>query len=294
MTLNASEQEAIRQQTVGVESLGRKVLRQAKEIQTLNQAVENSGSYADKHGNEIALGGTKGNLSKAEAEVNNLKNTMIDFAQNGLGHANIENVKFNKNTQTLTYNQRINKDTVAEMAIQYKSATNTLYAYNKAERESLTGWKGFMRDMKSKGRSIFSYLTYTTSIYRIISTVKQGITYIKEIDAAMTELRKVTDATEESYEKFLGTASKVAGKVGSTTKEVISSTADWARLGYTMQEATQFAETTQVLMNISEFTDVSVATDSLISSIQAFKYTAEESMDVVDILNTIGKIIAYR
>ena len=41
-------------------------------------------------------------------------------------------------------------------------------------------------------------------------------------------------------------------------------------------------------MNVSEFTDVNQATDSLISSVQAFKYTAEESMDVVDILNTIG------
>jgi TP901 family phage tail tape measure protein len=41
-------------------------------------------------------------------------------------------------------------------------------------------------------------------------------------------------------------------------------------------------------MNVSEFTDISTATDALISSIQAFKYTAAESMDVVDILNTIG------
>ena len=56
-----------------------------------------------------------------------------------------------------------------------------------------------------------------------------------------------------------------------------------------MEEATKFAESTQVLMNVSEFTDVSKATDSLISSIQAFKYTAEESMGVVDILNEIGK-----
>ena len=60
------------------------------------------------------------------------------------------------------------------------------------------------------------------------------------------------------------------------------------KCGYTIQEATQLAESTQILMNVSEFTDISTATDSLISSIQAFKYTAEESMDVVDILNTIG------
>ena len=55
-----------------------------------------------------------------------------------------------------------------------------------------------------------------------------------------------------------------------------------------MKEAAQFAETTQILMNVSEFTDVSRATDTLISSVQAFGYTAETSMDVVDLLNTIG------
>lgn len=42
-------------------------------------------------------------------------------------------------------------------------------------------------------------------------------------------------------------------------------------------------------MNVSEFTDISSATDSLISAIQAFSYTADESLHVVDIMNTIGK-----
>ena len=60
------------------------------------------------------------------------------------------------------------------------------------------------------------------------------------------------------------------------------------KCGYAMDEAHTLAESTQILMNVSEFDDVSKATDKLISSVQAFKYTAEESMDVVDILNTIG------
>ena len=55
-----------------------------------------------------------------------------------------------------------------------------------------------------------------------------------------------------------------------------------------MEQAAKFAETTQILMNVSEFTDVSQATDTLISAVQAFGYTAETSMDVVDLLNTIG------
>lgn len=49
------------------------------------------------------------------------------------------------------------------------------------------------------------------------------------------------------------------------------------------------AENAQLLMNVSEFTDISTATDTLISAVQAFSYTADETLHVVDILNKIGK-----
>ena len=85
------------------------------------------------------------------------------------------------------------------------------------------------------------------------------------------------------------TAAKTASKVGSTIKEVVSSTADFARLGYSLEDAAKMAENAQLLMNVSEFTDISSATDTLISAVQAFSYTADETLHVVDILNKIGK-----
>lgn len=147
---------------------------------------------------------------------------------------------------------------------------------------------GFLDGVKRKLGEISQYVSAMSVISRAGQELRRGLQYVRDIDLALTELKKVTDETEKTYEKFLNTASKTAEKVGSTMKDVISSTADWARLGYTMEQATKFAETTQVLMNVSEFTDVSAATDTLISSVQAFDYTAETSMDVVDLLNTIG------
>ena len=78
---------------------------------------------------------------------------------------------------------------------------------------------------------ILQYTASITSLYRVFNTLRQGITYVKEIDAALTELKKVTDETEKTYDNFLNTATKTASKVGSTIKEVVSSTADFARLG---------------------------------------------------------------
>ena len=148
--------------------------------------------------------------------------------------------------------------------------------------------EGLLEAIGRKVKEVFTYFSGSSMIYKVVGELRKGIQYIREIDSALTELKKVTDETEETYDKFLKTAAKTADRVGSTIKDVVSSTADWARLGYSMREAAELAESTQILMNVSEFTDVSQATDSLISSVQAFKYTAEESMDVVDILNTIG------
>ena len=49
---------------------------------------------------------------------------------------------------------------------------------------------------------------------QVLSTIKEGINYVKEIDLAMTELKKVTDESEASYNNFLQTASKKAGTIG--------------------------------------------------------------------------------
>ena len=55
-----------------------------------------------------------------------------------------------------------------------------------------------------------------------------------------------------------------------------------------MEEAGRLAKSTAVLLNVSEFKDATTASEALISTMQAFQYTADQSMHVVDILNEVG------
>ena len=57
-----------------------------------------------------------------------------------------------------------------------------------------------------------------------------------------------------------------------------------------MQESAKLAESTAILLNVSEFSDATEASEALISTMQAFQYTADESVHVVDILNEVGKL----
>lgn len=213
-----------------------------------------------------------------------IKTQLVDAAKEAHG-AKFRFEEFDDELQTITGTLKVGPR-------EFRKVTIGVNQFSGAIRESqgvLKKTETFIQSFKRKLSEISSYFSASSVIFKAVSMVRQGIQYVREIDLALTELKKVTDETEETYRKFLNTASKTAEKVGSTIKDVVSSTADWARLGYSMEEAAKFAETTQILMNVSEFTDVSQATDTLISAIQAFGYTAETSMDVVDLLNTIGK-----
>jgi hypothetical protein len=61
--------------------------------------------------------------------------------------------------------------------------------------------------------------------------------------------------------------------------------------GYSMEESAKLAESTAILLNVSEFKDATEASEALISTMQAFQYTADESQHVVDILNEVGKLL---
>ena len=133
---------------------------------------------------------------------------------------------FNNETGELTYTVKAGKNEFTEYTAAVRDADNALVSVQKTTKKT----EGFFDAIKRKTKEIFTYFSGSSIIFKIVNELKKGIQYVKEIDSALTELKKVTDETEESYDKFLKTAAKTADKVGSTIKDVVSSTADWARL----------------------------------------------------------------
>ena len=65
----------------------------------------------------------------------------------------------------------------------------------------------------------------------LLSSFRDLYNNVKELDAAMTELKKVTDGTANTYIRFLDNASERAQKLGASLVDVVSATSDFARLG---------------------------------------------------------------
>lgn len=157
-----------------------------------------------------------------------------------------------------------------------------------AESAGLKG-KSFGSSIKGAFQSITRYVGVSTLIYAAFNAIKNGIKEIVDLDTALVDLQKTTDANEAQLREFYYTANETAKALGSTTKEVIQAAADWSRLGYSIKDAQTMAETSSIFASISPGMDISTATDGLVSAMKAFDIEAEDALDgIASKINAIG------
>lgn len=223
--------------------------------------------------------------------VDQVKQAMEQYARS-INGVDAQSIKWSEDQKTLSYSVRTGKHEVSDFTIGVKELTNEFYEARTGTRAVKTGMEEFLSSVGSKFKEVGRYLLSFGSFYRVWGEIQKGVTYVREIDSALTELKKVTDETDETYAQFLKTMSQTGAEVGATVKDLTNMAASWARLGYNIQEAGELAKSTAVLLNVSEFESADEASEALISTIQAYGYAAEDSMHVVDVLNEIGNNFA--
>lgn len=140
-----------------------------------------------------------------------------------------------------------------------------------------------------KDKKIYSFLGQAASMfsfYDLINVGREGFQTIREFDTALTEMKKVSDETTQSLKNYQSTTFDVGDAVGATAKTIQESTADWMRLGESINESAESAKASNILLNVSEFESINEATESLVAMSQA--YSELGKMDIIDVLNNIG------
>lgn len=209
-----------------------------------------------------------------------------------------------KETLNRQMDQWISQNTAAKGAIQQireyqrqlmsvtdKGALEKVKAgFEKVKREAIaageTGLTFGEKLQKSMG-NLARYLLSFVSFYRIVGTIKQGVEVVREMDKAMTDLKKVIDASEISFENFRKSSYDIAREIGVTAQTIVSAASEWGKLGYNLEESTELAKSSAVYVNVGDVTP-EVATSDLVSVLKAFNKEASESIGIVDVLNNIS------
>lgn len=161
-----------------------------------------------------------------------------------------------------------------------------LKIYN-AEVEAGRAGRTLFDTLKNSGfHQIAAQMAGMFGVYDIINLGKEGFNVVRELNTALTEMRKVSDESLQSLKNYQATTFDTADSVGTTAKQIQNSTADWMRLGESMNQAAESAKDANVLLNVSEFEGIDEATESLVSMSQAYKDL--DKMDIINVLNNIG------
>lgn len=163
----------------------------------------------------------------------------------------------------------------------------------RAEKEAGRGGKSMWDAIKEKAwYGVANTIGTYFGLNDIIRYGKEGIDTIRELDAAMTEVRKVSNATEAQYKSFQKTISSTAKEIATTNKELLNSSADFLRLGYSLDQASDLAKNATLFVNVGDGVDITEATEDMITAMKAFDIQAEDSIKIVDDYNQIGNKFA--
>lgn len=169
-----------------------------------------------------------------------------------------------------------------------------LNSFRKIKNEAIeTGNVGMTTAQKFKNAwdKIGGWSLVTGAFTKLIHTGRQMYDAVYDIDTAMTNLYKVTDETSQKYNQFLESSSKSAHELGRSISSLVEQTANWAKLGFSLDEAEQLAKISSVYANVGEVNDDTAVSD-LVTAMKAFNIEATDSITIVDSLNKLGNEFA--
>lgn len=167
-----------------------------------------------------------------------------------------------------------------------KLATDLIVFKKEARSAGLAGQNALEKFLNSF-KTMSSYITANMVFNFVKRQLRDMVNEVTEIDTAMTELRKVTEATDEDFDKFAKSAGKTAKELGSTISDVINATATFARLGESLPDAEELGRVATLYKNVGDGISEETAAEDLVSTMKAFNIEAKDSIEIVDKFNEV-------
>ena len=266
-----------------------------KEIEEDIRELNRLNAELTEHGrlrNQFKLQNNQGTVIGEGLSLNDFNETKAEelFRASGV-NSNILETSMGRNGMAAYIKARSRDDGKLEKyAINFNQDTGIARSQLKSRSEYKSLFGQIVGDMGQEVTKLSKYLISMGGIDVVWQGFQQGIESIKEMDAAMTELKKVTSDTSDVYATVEKDMYSTGKDIGRDAVELTKSTADWARLGYNTQDSEKMSKWTGILMNVSEFEQVDDATNALISIMQGFDKGADDVENVVDVLNNIGNL----
>lgn len=260
----------------------------------LNNGASNSAITAQFDKLQLVLKETQNDLKTTRSEY-----SLLISVQRRLSKANEIEAWNQKNSKATKEVKTANEAYIASLRDLNSQMTKMKYneiinGFKQSEisMRSLSRLGASLKDQFSQAAHSFTqWLSVSSAVMLLLNQLRKMPKAVYDIDTAMTNLYKVTDETESKYVRFLDSASDSAKELGRSISSLVEQTANWAKLGFSIDEASKLAEISSVYANVGEVDDDTAVKD-IVTALKAFNIEAENSISIVDSLNKLGNEFA--
>ena len=257
-------------------------------VSGINTALEQVSKNSNKTSTSIqgvgtSIDSTRQSITKLATEQQRL--TKADTITKWLQNNSKATSKFGIEIQNMISKLRSSDDlTVPEL----KKIETQFKKIQIATREAGLLGRSFGDAFRDQTSKFTQWFGVTTIVMSGIHQIRKMTSEVIACDTAMTELKKVSDATTSEIKKYFEDATVTAKTFGATISDVINATADWSRLGYNLPDSKELAKVAVLYKNVGDGIDIASANKSLISTLQGFKLNAEDAMSIIDKFNEVA------
>ena len=254
--------------TAGLTDLKDKVEKVGEEFKKLEKEAEDAGNVI---ANQIGVDKINSNIQKFLSDNTSLSGTLR---------------KQLENLQIRLEGTEVTKADLNEIVGIFAKIRTEAYRTGQVGATVFDTLRGRIKQMST------NFVAMYFSFYDVARYIRETVSAVTEINSAMIELRKVSDESQRRIEQDFKISAKSAQDLGSTVKDVINITADWSRLGYTIDEAEELARVTTMFKTVGDDMTAESASEAMISTLKGYDIEVDKAQYVLDQYNEVANNFA--
>ncbi len=175
---------------------------------------------------------------------------------------------------------------IEQLKVRLQSCDTTSFAGIKAEFQEITrqaelagkATLTFGDRLKNQLSKLGTYFSATMMITQAVRGLRSMYNNVVDVDTALTGLYRVTDLSANEYSNLYNQMISSAKEYGVTLSDIITSTADWTRLGFDANDAERLSEITAMYQHVTDL-DNATAVENLVT---AYKGYQDQLMNMFD------------
>lgn len=167
---------------------------------------------------------------------------------------------------------------IDQLKVRLQSCDATSFGSIKAEFQEITRQAELARKatltfgdrLKNQLSKLGTYFSATMMITQTIRGLRSMYDNVVDVDTAMTGLYRVTDLSANQYSALYDQMISSAKEYGATLSDIITSTADWVRLGFNAGDAERLSEITAMYQHVTDL-DNATAVENLVTAYKGYQ-----------------------